>query len=31
MFKGTVTPGWAYKHHRAWFRQMIRPGGGGGH
>jgi formate dehydrogenase subunit gamma len=29
MFRGTVTPGWAYKHHRAWFRQMIRPGGGG--
>jgi formate dehydrogenase subunit gamma len=28
MMRGTVTPGWAFKHHRAWFRQMIRPGGG---
>ena len=27
MLRGTVTPGWAFKHHRAWFRQMIRPGG----
>jgi formate dehydrogenase subunit gamma len=24
MIRGTVTPGWAYKHRRAWFRQMIR-------
>jgi formate dehydrogenase subunit gamma len=23
MFRGTVTPGWAYKHHRAWFRKVI--------
>lgn len=22
MTRGTVTPGWAWKHHRAWFRQM---------
>jgi formate dehydrogenase subunit gamma len=23
MTRGTVTPGWAYKHHRAWYREMI--------
>jgi len=23
MLRGTVTPGWAWKHHRAWFRQII--------
>jgi formate dehydrogenase subunit gamma len=23
MTRGTVTPGWAWKHHRAWFREMI--------
>jgi formate dehydrogenase subunit gamma len=28
MLRGTVTLGWAYKHHRAWFREMIRPSGG---
>jgi formate dehydrogenase subunit gamma len=28
MTRGTVTLGWAYKHHRAWFREMIRPTGG---
>ena len=28
MTRGTVTIGWAYKHHRAWFREMIRPSGG---
>lgn len=28
MTRGTVTHGWAWKHHRAWFRQMIRPTGG---
>jgi formate dehydrogenase subunit gamma len=28
MMRGKVTLGWAYKHHRAWFRQMIRPSGG---
>jgi formate dehydrogenase subunit gamma len=24
MTRGTVTPGWAWKHHRAWFRQTTR-------
>ena len=24
MTRGTVTPGWAWKHHRAWFREMTR-------
>jgi formate dehydrogenase subunit gamma len=28
MTRGTVTLGWAYRHHRAWFREMIRPSGG---
>jgi len=23
MVRGTVTPGWAWKHHRAWFRQTT--------
>ena len=23
MVRGTVTPGWAWKHHRAWYREMI--------
>jgi formate dehydrogenase subunit gamma len=23
MTRGTVTPGWAWKHHRAWYREMI--------
>jgi formate dehydrogenase subunit gamma len=23
MTRGTVTPGWAWKHHRAWFREMT--------
>ena len=23
MIRGTVTPGWAWKHHRAWFRQIT--------
>ena len=23
MTRGTVTPGWAYKHHRAWYRKLI--------
>ena len=23
MTRGTVTPGWAWKHHRLWFRQMT--------
>jgi len=26
MTRGTVTPGWAWKHHRAWFRDVIRRG-----
>jgi formate dehydrogenase subunit gamma len=24
MTRGTVTPGWAWKHHRAWFREISR-------
>ncbi|MGN6581209.1 MAG: formate dehydrogenase subunit gamma [Bordetella sp.] len=24
MVRGTVTPGWAWKHHRAWFREMRK-------
>jgi len=24
MTRGTVTPGWAWKHHRAWFRETTR-------
>jgi len=24
MVRGTVTPGWAWKHHRAWFRQVRK-------
>jgi formate dehydrogenase subunit gamma len=23
MIRGTVTPGWAWKHHRAWYREMT--------
>jgi formate dehydrogenase subunit gamma len=23
MTRGTVTPGWAWKHHRAWYREVI--------
>src|SRR5262249_21205510 len=23
MIRGTVTPGWAWKHHRAWYREII--------
>ncbi|MDF3838685.1 formate dehydrogenase subunit gamma [Cupriavidus basilensis] len=26
MTRGTVTHGWAWKHHRAWFRQVFRQG-----
>ena len=22
MVRGTVTPGWAWKHHRTWFREV---------
>lgn len=25
MTRGTVTPGWAWKHHRIWFRKMRKP------
>ncbi|HXQ64729.1 MAG TPA: formate dehydrogenase subunit gamma [Steroidobacteraceae bacterium] len=28
MTGGTVTLGWAFKHHRAWFREMTRPAAG---
>lgn len=28
MLEGKVTLGWAYKHHRAWFRDMMRSAGG---
>ncbi len=28
MMRGKVTLGWAYKHHRAWFREMLRSGSG---
>jgi len=24
MTRGTVSQGWAWKHHRAWFRQMRK-------
>jgi formate dehydrogenase subunit gamma len=24
MTRGTVSPGWAWKHHRAWFREIIK-------
>ena len=24
MTRGTVTPGWAWKHHRAWFREIMK-------
>lgn len=27
MTQGTVTPGWAWKHHRAWFREITRQRG----
>lgn len=26
MTRGTVTPGWAWKHHRVWFRENFKPG-----
>jgi formate dehydrogenase subunit gamma len=26
MTRGTVTPGWAWKHHRAWFREVSKSG-----
>jgi formate dehydrogenase subunit gamma len=24
MTRGGVTPGWAWKHHRAWFREVSK-------
>jgi formate dehydrogenase subunit gamma len=24
MTRGTVTPGWAWKHHHAWFREIVK-------
>ena len=24
MTRGVVTPGWAWKHHRAWFRAVSK-------
>jgi formate dehydrogenase subunit gamma len=24
MTRGVVTPGWAWKHHRAWFREVSK-------
>ena len=24
MLRGNVTPGWAYRHHRKWFRKQVR-------
>ena len=27
MTRGTVSPGWAWKHHHAWFRDVLRGGG----
>jgi len=24
MTRGWVTPGWAWKHHRAWFREITK-------
>jgi formate dehydrogenase subunit gamma len=29
MTRGWVTPGWAWKHHRAWFRELIETGSDG--
>ncbi|MFL9934535.1 formate dehydrogenase subunit gamma [Paraburkholderia sp. RL18-103-BIB-C] len=28
MLKGTVTPGWARKHHRRWFRSLVKSSSG---
>ncbi len=27
MFRGNVSPGWAYKHHRGWYRKQLRGDG----
>jgi formate dehydrogenase subunit gamma len=24
MLRGNVTPGWAYRHHRAWYRKQLK-------
>lgn len=29
MMHGWVTPGWAYRHHRKWFRQLVSTGSRG--
>ena len=29
MTQGYVTPGWAYRHHRKWFRQLVETGSRG--
>ncbi len=29
MTRGTVTPGWAWKHHRDWFREVTKQRGSG--
>jgi formate dehydrogenase subunit gamma len=29
MMHGYVTPGWAYRHHRKWFRQLVETGSRG--
>jgi formate dehydrogenase subunit gamma len=29
MMHGWVTPGWAYRHHRKWFRQLVETGSRG--
>jgi len=29
MWRGWVTPGWAWKHHRKWFRELVETGSNG--
>jgi len=29
MLRGWVTPGWAYRHHRKWFRSLVETGSNG--
>jgi formate dehydrogenase subunit gamma len=29
MMHGWVTPGWAYRHHRKWFRRLVETGSRG--
>lgn len=31
MMHGDVTPGWAYRHHRKWFRSLVETGSHGPH